>query len=69
MPKYEQIVTEDDHVMTFSEFDSFNDHDGVGHPAIQAGSKFAYDWDIDIYPSNRHTAMPDDATHVVWFNK
>lgn len=40
------------------------DNDGFGHPAKGAWM----DESVEIRPS-RLKAIPEDATHVVWFNK
>jgi len=40
------------------------DYDGYGHPV----KDLKIDRDIDVYPS-RWRDIPDDATHVIWFNR
>ena len=41
-----------------------NDHDGFGHPEKDG----LCDPDMDIYPSKKHL-IPEDATHIRWFNR
>ncbi len=42
----------------------FNDEDGAGHPVRDGKISYA----LYVYPS-RLWEIPDDATHVMWFNK
>jgi hypothetical protein len=72
MPNY--ITTpepEYDDVMTVEEFIDcvkqglFIDYDGCGCP-MKDGK---YDQNIDVSPSTYEQDIPDDATHIVWFNK
>lgn len=62
---------DEDDVYTVEEFmshvasKSFIDYDGFGHPVKD---KLA-DESIFVYPSNAKETIPDDATHVVWFNR
>lgn len=57
-------------VMTVEEFKeavkhgSFIDYDGFGHP-VKDGME---DEKIYIYPSKIHE-IPEDATHIAWYNK
>lgn len=61
---------DEDDVYTVEEFvaqvkgGAFNDYDGSGAP-VKDGLRSI---DFDIYPSLVHE-IPEDATHVVWFNK
>ena len=43
---------------------SFSDYDGFGHPSDGKGE----DRSVRIYPSDPDS-VPDDATHVVWYNR
>jgi hypothetical protein len=70
---YDKRIPDEDScdIMTVSDFMSevnnnglFNDNDGVGFPAKDN----QLDYDVEIYPS-RMDLIPDDATHIVWFNK
>lgn len=57
-------------VMTVEDFKSaverraFTDYDGSGCP-VKDGKM---DWQYTIYPSTMEV-IPEDATHIVWFNK
>lgn len=42
----------------------FIDYDGFGHPVKDRKC----DPDIYIKPSKRHE-IPEDATHIVWYNR
>ena len=62
---------DEDDVYTVEEFlshceqRSFIDYDGFGHP-VKDGLA---DEDIWVYPSRARETIPDDATHIVWFNR
>lgn len=43
----------------------FIDYDGSGHP-MKDGK---IDRKIDIYPSNKRHGIPEDATHICWYNR
>ena len=43
----------------------FIDYDGFGHP-VKDNKK---DGEINIYPSDGALHIPDDATHIIWYNK
>jgi hypothetical protein len=43
---------------------SFLDYDGFGHPVKDKMINIA----INVYPSLVHL-IPEDATHIVWYNK
>lgn len=59
-----------DDVYTVKEFKQrvkdgdFTDNDGYGHPVKDSKC----DPDLSIVPSEVHN-IPDDATHVVWYNR
>ena len=61
---------DEDDVYTVDEFraccaqGAFIDYDGFGHPVKDN----LFDGDIDIRPSRLHE-IPEDATHIVWYNK
>lgn len=60
----------DGELMTVDDFrqqvriSAFIDYDGYGHP-VRDGKM---DRSIDILPS-KIEAIPEDATHILWFNK
>lgn len=62
---------DDDDVYTVEEFmehvkyNSFIDYDGHGHPAKDN----LEDQSIYITPSRCPDCIPEDATHIVWYNK
>lgn len=62
---------DEDDVYTVAEFmdhvreGSFIDYDGHGHP-VRDGLA---DETIFINPSSAHALIPNDATHIVWFNR
>lgn len=68
-PGYEEPIPEYGHVMTMEEFREsvrlgmFIDYDGSGYPAKDGKMMRKY-----IRPSDLDQ-IPEDATHVVWFNK
>lgn len=47
---------------------TFVDYDGFGYPAKPANGVLKMADNLSIYPSNVHL-IPDDATHIVWFNR
>lgn len=67
---YKTPVDEDDCLLTVEEFLNdvangfFNDWDGFGAP-VKDGLE-ADEW---IYPSQGIHVIPQDATHINWFNK
>lgn len=62
---------DEDDVYTVEEFlalvksRSFIDYDGFGHPVKDK----KIDLDICVKPSTAHLDIPEDATHVVWYNR
>ena len=60
----------EDDVYTVDEFrerckdGSLIDYDGFGHP-VKDGKQ---DRSVNVYPSGLD-AIPDDATHIIWFNR
>jgi hypothetical protein len=62
MPSYGDLMTVNDFRQDVRA-GGFIDYDGFGHPA-----KLMVDNSTHIYPS-QVDAIPDDATHIVWFNK
>jgi hypothetical protein len=66
---YNNLLSEDDYVVTVEEFRQavgsgfFRDYDGYGHP-VKDGKMT----NVVIVPSRVHE-IPDDATHIVWFNR
>lgn len=63
--------TDDDDVYTIAEFlenvesGGFIDYDGHGHPVKDKMANSS----IIIKPSKCPQCIPDDATHIVWYNK
>lgn len=61
----------DDCVLTLLEFEEdckfglFIDYDGFGHPMKDG----FIDQKIWVRPSDRSTSIPEDATHIVWYNR
>ena len=43
----------------------FIDYDGYGYPVKDD----LYDKSIIIRPSNVNEVLPEDATHIIWFNR
>lgn len=43
----------------------FTDYDGFGHP-IKDGKQCSH---VAICPSERHWSIPQDTTHIIWYNK
>lgn len=70
MANYTEKPQSDDHIMTWEDFFEyckdklFIDYDGHAHPMKDG----FIDPNIWIYPSTRNS-IPEDATHVVWYNK
>lgn len=68
--KYGNGPADEDDVYTVEEFKEccssklFIDYDGWGHP-VKDGLA---DPEIDVKPSRVHE-IPEDATHVVWYNR
>lgn len=63
IPDYGDVMTVEDWKAAVRS-GSFNDYDG--------GGKAAKDGKVDkcwIYPSEADASIPEDATHIVWFNK
>ena len=63
-------------IMTLKEFDScvdsgaFIDYDGFGFPILDNGEAILDDWDDNaIKPSDYKTWIPENTTHVVWYNR
>lgn len=67
---YNRKIAPDDDVMEIEDFKAaveqgaFMDYDGFGYPVKDSLA----DNDIRIRPSKLED-IPDDATHIVWFNK
>lgn len=67
---YSDPVSKDDHIMTVEEFreavrtGGFVDYDGFGC-AVKDGLEDPKNF---IYPSQVEN-IPEDATHIVWFNR
>lgn len=68
---YTKVPDIDDCIMTIVEFDNdcnfgaFIDYDGYGYPM----KKGLVDRSIKVWPSDRKTSVPEDATHIVWYNR
>ncbi len=68
---YTEPVEEDDAIMTVAEYlgnvaaGGFIDYDGFGYPALNGFSAPEY----CVYPSQGIDAIPEDATHIVWYNR
>ena len=68
--KYGCGPKDEDDVYTIEEFlecvkdRAFIDYDGYGHPVKDKKSDLL----IDIQPSSIHL-IPEDATHIIWFNR
>lgn len=71
MADYVRVVDEDGCLLTIAEYISscliaaFTDDDGYGHPVKDS----QMDTSIHLFPSKRGRDIPEDATHVVWFNR
>lgn len=67
---YTEQIEKDDTIYTVEEFVEycqdglFIDYDGFGHPIKDK----LINPDICIYPSKLNK-IPDDATHIVWYNR
>jgi hypothetical protein len=65
------LTWERDCIMSVQEFrdavkqGAFVDYDGFGHPMKDDKT----DGSVYIYPSDHLDTIPDDATHIVWYNK
>ena len=68
-PVYDVEIDDDDHVFTVDEFKEccltggFTNYDGFGYPAKNGKAA-----KVHIRPSTLEK-IPDDATHIVWFNR
>ena len=63
-PQDEDDVYTVDEFRRYCQTDLFTDYDGSGHPVRErlANRK------IDVWPSKLNR-IPDDATHIVWYNR
>ena len=68
----------EDDVYTIAEFNalcqdgSFIDYDGFGNPVanVNPNGEPVYCCDVNwIVSPSRYTNVPDDATHIVWYNR
>lgn len=70
MTEYTEKIPEYGDVFTVEEFlqmvdmDCLIDYDGSGNPAKNGKMSKEY-----VYPSRARELLPEDATHVVWYNK
>jgi hypothetical protein len=64
-PKGEDDVYTIEEFLELVECGAFIDYDGFGHPVRDSLS----DEDIWVKPSTVKTSIPEDATHIVWFNR
>lgn len=66
IPPYESefadVMTKEDFIQQVSENGMFTEYDGTGYPAKDG----LMDRNQFVFPLSR---IPEDATHVVWFNK
>lgn len=51
--------------MNTCKWGGFIDYDGHGHP-VKDGKMNGSIW---VKPSNRFSSIPDDATHIAWYNR
>ncbi len=63
LPTYGDLMTVEDFMECVS-CGLFIDYDGSGHP-VKNGRMSK----LNIYPSQCPGVIPEDATHIMWFNK
>ena len=67
IPSYGDLMTVEEFKEN-CECGGFTDYDGFGHPARIETLKDGKASKQRIYPSERNL-IPNDATHIVWFNR
>lgn len=64
------------YIMTLQDFNEcvesgvFDDYDGFGFAILDNGEKLLDDWDKEmVKPSNYKSWIPENVTHIVWYNR